>query len=284
MEFKVTSDEIAAFVAEAWHQGALHARDGLPWRYVDDAYQVCVSEVMLQQTQVSRVLNYWPRFMRAFPTVDALASAEVSDVLELWQGLGYNRRALALKRMADTCSARYDGKLPDTYESLLDLPGVGPCTAAGVMAFARNQPAVYIETNVRAVFIRWFFPDREKVTDKQLAPLVERACSVDDPRGWYYALLDWGAYLKSTGDNAARRSASYTRQSAFEGSRRQKRAFVLREVLGQPGVRADAVKAALDESETVSGRAEVPPALFESILQDLVTEGFFRREGDALIS
>jgi A/G-specific adenine glycosylase len=282
LEPEITSGEIAAFVAEAWRQGTLHARDGLPWRYVDDAYQVCVSEVMLQQTQVSRVLGYWPRFVRAFPTVDALASADVSDVLELWQGLGYNRRALALKRMADICSVRYGGKLPDTYEELLGLPGVGSCTAAGIVAFARNRPAVYIETNVRAVFIRHFFPDAEKVTDKQLAPLVERTCSADDPRGWYYALLDWGAYLKSTGENAARRSAGYTRQSAFEGSRRQKRAFILREVLGQPGVRTDAVKAALDESETASGRAEVPSDLFESVLQDLVAEGFFRREGDTL--
>ena len=274
---------LAAFVQEAWRQGGEHARDELPWRFLDDPYLVYVSEAMLQQTQVSRVLKHWPRFVAAFPSIDALASADTSDVLEMWQGLGYNRRALALKRAADECSARHGGSMPKTYEELLALPGVGPATAAGIMAFAYDKPAVYIETNVRAVFIHWFFPDDERVSDAQLRPLVELTCPAHDARRWYYALLDWGAHLKSMGVNPSRRSAHYTRQSAFEGSRRQKRAFVLREVLGSPGIDASSVHAALDGAERAAGRQAVPADLFDSIVDDLIAEGFFRREGESLV-
>lgn len=277
------AERLAVFKQQAWRQGALHSRDDLPWRFVDDPYLVYVSEVMLQQTQVARVLKRWPRFVGLFPTIDALASASTSDVLEQWQGLGYNRRALALKRAADECSQHYAGTMPRTLEGLLALPGVGPATAAGIMAFAYNRPGVYLETNVRTVFIHELFPDAEKVSDAQLRPLVEATCSQDDPRRWYYALLDWGAYLKGIGANAGRRSAHYTRQSAFEGSRRQKRAFVLREVLGQPGIESYLVKATLDEHESAAGRPEVAQREFDSIVDDLVAEGFFHREGASLV-
>ena len=185
----------------------------LPWRHIDDPYAVLVSEIMLQQTQVARVGRFWERFLAAFPTVDALAAAAVPDVLELWQGLGYNRRALALKRTADQCAAEGEGRLPDTYEGLLALPGIGPATAAGVMAFAHQVPGVYVETNVRAVFLHELFPDRDGVSDRELAPTVAAAAlcgpAAADPRRWYYGLLDYGAHLKATGVNPTRRSASY---------------------------------------------------------------------------
>ena len=272
-----------AFVAYAWEQGKRWARNDLPWRFLDDPYAVYVSEAMLQQTQVVRVLDHWPRFMAAFPTVDALASASTSDVLDAWQGLGYNRRALALKRAADTCAREHHGAMPRTIEQLEALPGVGPATAAGIMAFAYQRPSVYIETNVRAVFIQWFFADAEgTVNDRQLRPLVEAACSVEHPREWYYALLDWGAHLKSTGVNPSRKSAHYSRQSAFEGSRRQKRAFVLREVLGADGITRGQVKDALDASENQVGRAASDWVLFDSIVDDLINEGFFY-EQDGLL-
>ena len=279
----VDDARLRAFQEEAWRQGHEHARDDLPWRYLDDAYLVYVSEVMLQQTQVARVLKRWPRFVAAFPSIDALASADAADVLEMWQGMGYNRRALAMKRTADECSARYEGNLPRTYDELLALPGIGPATAAGIMAFAYGQPSVYIETNVRAVFIHEFFPDAGVVDDRELRPLVEATCSQDDPRGWYYALLDWGAHLKGTGENPSRRSAQYSRQGAFEGSRRQKRAFVLREVLGQPGIGMDQVHAALDAAEAAAGRGDVPQDVFAGIVEDLAREGFFRVQEGRLL-
>lgn len=300
----------------AWPQGALSQVEfvervcaagveryrALPWRHVDDAYAVLVSEVMLQQTQVTRVERFWRRFLAAFPTIDALAAASTSDVLEMWQGLGYNRRALALKRAADECSARFGGQLPRAYDQLVALPGIGPATAAGVRAFAWQLPGVYLETNVRAVFLHELFPHDEKVPDRQLIPLVEATCPptpsaerlsspafrapdpLASPRDWYYALLDYGAHLKATGANPTRRSAHYTRQSAFEGSRRQKRAWITRRVLASPeGVRAHCVLADLSEAELRAGRDAVEPEVFSSIVDDLLFEGFFRREGDLLL-
>lgn len=250
----------------------------LPWRCIDDPYAVLVSEVMLQQTQVARVEKHWTRFLGLFPTVDALAAAGTADVLAQWQGLGYNRRALALKRAAEVCAAERGGKLPDTAEELEALPGIGPATAAGVMAFAYNRPSVYIETNVRTVFLHELFPACDKVSDRQLAPLVAATCPEDDARAWYYALLDYGAHLKTLVANPSRRSAHYTRQSAFEGSRRQKRAELVRIVLAEPGIGADELAERLDVFERAAGRDGVDAATFDSIVGDLVTEGFFRSE------
>lgn len=275
--------DIKLFRETVWQMGECHSRNDLPWRFIDDPYQVYVSEAMLQQTQVSRVLKFWPRFIAAFPTIDALASASTSDVLEMWQGLGYNRRALALKRAADECSACFEGRMPNTYDGLLALPGIGPATAAGIMAFAFNKPGAYIETNVRSVFIHHFFQDAEKVSDAQLKPLVLEACPGDNPRGWYYALLDYGAYLKSTGVNPNRKSSHYSRQSAFEGSHRQKRSFVLREVLAQPGISVDDVFSLLNATEERAGRGPVDRETFEKVLNQLVSEGFFRQENDILL-
>lgn len=275
------------FVGRMLAQGDALYRD-LPWRYVDDPYAVLVSEIMLQQTQVARVGRFWERFLADFPTIDALASAAVPDVLERWQGLGYNRRALALKRTADRCAAEGEGRLPDSYEGLLALPGIGPATAAGVMAFAHQVPGVYVETNVRAVFLHELFPDREGVPDRELVPLVAAAAlhplAAVNPRRWYYGLLDYGAHLKATGINPTRRSASYNRQSTFEGSRRQKRSWIVRRVLAAPeGASAAAVHADLNRVEAAAGRDGVDGDLFASIIHDLVSEGFFHRDGDLLV-
>ncbi|MEG0324250.1 MAG: adenine glycosylase, partial [Raoultibacter sp.] len=181
--------DLGRFIATVWEEGGLRYRD-LPWRNIDDPYAVLVSEVMLQQTQVVRVLKHWERFLSLFPTLDALAAADTAFVLEQWQGLGYNRRALALKRTAEQCSESGQGKLPKTVDELMALPGIGQATAAGVVAFAYDKPSIYIETNVRTVFIHELFADAESVTDRELRPLVEATCSEDRPRAWYYALLD----------------------------------------------------------------------------------------------
>lgn len=268
-----------AFVELVRAEGRLHHRD-LPWRYIDDAYGVLVSEVMLQQTQVARVLKHWERWMALFPTVDALAAAGTADVLAQWQGLGYNRRALALKRACEECAATREGRLPETAEELVKLPGIGPATAAGVMAFAFDRPGVYLETNVRTVFLHELFPGREGVADRELVPLVAATCPEEGARAWYYALLDYGAHLKSVTANPSRRSAHHTRQSAFEGSRRQKRAELVRVVLAEPGIGEDELARRLDAFERAAGRDAVDAETFASIVSDLVAEGFFRREGE----
>jgi A/G-specific adenine glycosylase len=269
-----------AFVAKVWQEGKVRYRD-LPWRNLDDPYAVLVSEVMLQQTQVKRVLNYWPRFLGMLPTLDALAAADTALVLELWQGLGYNRRALALKRCAETCAANRAGTLPETYEELVALPGIGKATAAGVLAFAYQKPAMYLETNVRTVFLHELFPGEEGVSDKQLEPLVAVACPDDDPRGWYYALLDYGAHLKAIMPNPSRRSKHHTRQSTFEGSHRQKRGELIRIVLSSPGIGAAAIARELDAFEAEHGRDPLDPQVLDTLLAELVAEGFFRKEGDS---
>ena len=271
----IDEKRLAAFRETVWSEGGKRYRE-LPWRHIQDAYAVLVSEVMLQQTQVVRVLGYWERFLDQFPTLDDLASAETGAVLESWQGLGYNRRALMLKRCAEACSAQHAGQLPRDYTELVALPGIGPATAAGVRAFAWNLPGVYLETNVRSVFLHeWFADTDEPVRDRQLIPLVSAACPDNAACDWYYALLDFGAYLKSQGTNPSRKSAHHTRQSTFEGSRRQKRAELVRIVLENPGIAQDDLRAALDEAEQAAGRPAVPADLARAIIADLVGEGFF---------
>ena len=273
------SPEEQALVAKVWSEGARLYRD-LPWRNVEDPYAVMVSEIMLQQTQVVRVEKYWKRFMALFPTLDALASAETSLVLEMWQGLGYNRRALALKRTAEICSREFNGVLPESQEELLSLPGIGKATAGGIMAFAYQKPSMYLETNVRTVFIHELFPGREKVSDKELEPLVWRTCSREDPRGWYYALLDYGSYLKSTMPNPSRRAKHHTKQTKFEGSRRQKRAELVRFVLAQREASFRELVSALSDFEKKQGRKAPDADLVRSIANDLVAEGFFSQQGE----
>ena len=275
--------DLGRFIATVWAEGGAHYRD-LPWRNLDDPYAVLVSEVMLQQTQVVRVLKHWERFLDLFPTPDALAAADTAFVLEQWQGLGYNRRALALKRTAEQCSKQYGGTLPRTVDELIELPGIGQATAAGVMSFAFNKPSTYIETNVRTVFIHELFADAEVVSDRELKPLVVQTCSQDKPRAWYYALLDYGAHLKQVTVNPSRRSAHYAKQSTFEGSRRQKRAELLRCVLGDPGIARDELFDKLEAFEAEAGRAAVARSDFDAIVDDLVREGFFQASDQGLFA
>lgn len=273
----VSQDEISfeeqTFVDFIWQEGKARWRD-LPWRNIDDPYAVLVSEIMLQQTQVSRVMNYWERFLRVFPTLDSLAAGDTSLVLELWQGLGYNRRALALKQTAEICSKDFNGALPKEYDQLLSLPGIGKATAAGVLCFAHNVPALYLETNVRTVFLHHFFSDMDQVSDKSLEPLVAKTTSPSDPRGWYYALLDYGSYLKSSVINPSRRSKHHAKQSAFEGSRRQKRAEIVRMLLTNPDMAFVDIRRELNAFELQRGRGEVNDSDLLAILDRLVKEGF----------
>ena len=225
----VVLDETALvrFRRRVWWHGRRHYRS-LPWRETGDPYAILVSEMMLQQTQVPRVLGHYARFLARFPDPASLASAPLADVLERWSGLGYNRRALALHRAAGVVVHQHGGALPPDRDLLLRLPGVGPSTAGALLAFAFSRPAVFIETNIRRVFLHQFFPAAAAVADAALLPLVERTVDRGQPRRWYYALMDWGAALGRRPGNPNRRSAHYSRQSPFAGSRRELRGRVLR--------------------------------------------------------
>lgn len=213
----------------------LHGRD-LPWRKTTDPYGVLVSEVMLQQTQVSRVIPKYDDFMGRFPQVESLARAPLEDILGAWQGLGYNRRALALKRAAEQIMARHNGLVPDDEASLQALPGIGTATARSIQAFAFNKPVVFIETNIRAVFLHYFFKGREKVSDTELEPIIEATLDRENPRRWYNGLMDYGTYLKKARPNPARASAHHVVQAPFRGSLRQVRGAILRLLLDNGAV------------------------------------------------
>ena len=318
--------ELRVFVEFVAKKGRELYRD-LPWRRTYDPYAIWISEVMLQQTQVSRVDGRWQRWLERFPTVDALAAAAPSDVLEEWQGLGYNRRALSVHRAAQAISEA-GGVFPQDPKELVKLPGIGPATAAGIRAFAFNLHGVYLETNVRTVFLHELYPQAEGVPDSELVPLVELTCpaSVADagnadsaanvadadgaanvadavaavtdavvdtaaesdeteltPRSWYYALLDYGAYLKKTIPNPSRRSKSHVKQSRFEGSHRQKRAELLRVLLAhkdEGGAEFDTLHQELCQVEVNAGRETLDEQVTLGLLEELAKEGFCQKNDE----
>lgn len=263
----------------------------LPWRNIDDPYAVYISEIMLQQTQVSRVLKYWTEWMQKFPCIETVALADLGDILDSWQGLGYNRRALSIKKTCDICTAAYGGKLPATYKELLTLPGIGKSSAAGICAFALNEPALYIETNVRTVIIHEYLPATSQVKDAQieeilsilLAQCTNKGMSV---RSFYYALLDMGSILKKTHGNANKQSNTYTKQSPFEGSLRQKRSFIIQFLLykvDDEQCSRESLLEALNQHELSQGRTCVEKAVFDEILIDqLIHEGFIQENSRGL--
>ncbi len=205
-----------------------------PWRRTRDPWAILVSEVMLQQTQTARVAPKYEAWMEAFPDPGALASAKPERVISLWSGLGYNRRALALRDAARIIVERHGGTVPRDERALDDLPGIGIYTARAVLAFAFGENVAFIETNIRAVFIHFCFADRESVSDKEIMVLAEEAAKGEDPREWNYALMDYGAALKRVAPNPNRKSSGYARQSKFEGSVRQVRGAIVRKLSEGP--------------------------------------------------
>lgn len=208
-------------------------RHDLPWRQTTDPYLILVSEIMLQQTQVERVIPKYELFISAYPTSKKLSRASLKDVLMLWQGLGYNRRAKALLEAARHIEEQFEGVFPCSKEAILSLPGVGSYTTGAVLAFAFNEAHVMIETNIRTVFLHHFFLGRHDVPDSELLPLIAGTLDTVDPRTWYYALMDYGSHLKKTVPNPSKRSAQYTKQSKFEGSNRQIRGALIRVLTAQ---------------------------------------------------
>lgn len=218
------------YIWEYYHQ---NGRD-LAWRRTRNPYHILVSEIMLQQTQVSRVIAKYPEFIRAFPTIQLLAQASLSNVLKVWQGMGYNRRALYIKRAAEIIVIVFGGVVPDDPAQLQTLPGIGHATAGSIVAFAFNKPTVFIETNIRRVYLHFFFSGKDNVDDKELLPIIEKTVDLENSREWYYALMDYGTMLAKTQGNANKRSKHYAKQSKFEGSNRQVRAAVLRAISQKP--------------------------------------------------
>lgn len=217
---------LTKFKALVWRYYRAHGRHNLPWRKTKDPYRILVSEVMLQQTQVERVIPLYKKFIKQFPTAKKLAAAPLSAVLKSWQGLGYNRRAKMLQEAARELLMRKISTVPE----LEALPGVGPYTARAVAAFAYNKDVIFVETNIRTAIIHHFFPKRKKVRDGEIEKILIQVLPKGRAREWYSALMDYGAYLKRSGISHNVRSKKYVKQSKFAGSLREARGAILREL------------------------------------------------------
>jgi A/G-specific adenine glycosylase len=262
--------QLTAFRSLIWR----HYRDNgrsLPWRETKDPYWIVVSEIMLQQTQVARVTPYYQRFLQRFPTWHALAQASLHDVLREWQGLGYNRRAKALREMAQIVTKDYQGILPSSEQQLLALPGIGRYTAAAILVFAFDRPALLIETNIRSALISHFFANNISVSDLELQQILERLQprARSKLRPWYYALMDYGAALKAKGLRLNQRSAHYRPSTAFKGSARQIRGGILRLLSSKGSITSSCLLRELAEFDKQRVQCE---------LQRLVQEGMLVKD------
>jgi A/G-specific adenine glycosylase len=255
------------FVEILWKKGNELYRT-MPWREDTRPYYVLVSELMLQQTQVDRVIPKFEAFIERFPDVASLATAPLADVLTLWSGLGYNRRAKFLHESAKKIMSEFQGNFPETKAELLLLPGVGEGTSGAILAYAFNQPVVFIETNVRTVYFYHFFTEGEKVSDAELAVLVEETLDYEHPREFYWALMDYGTRLKKNGAGKITQSKHYKRQSALKGSVREIRGQIVhRLTLGDANIKVLQQDVVLDER-------------FQPALDGLLRDGLVEQTGD----
>jgi len=264
---KLSAHDISLFRNKVYGYYKKYGRH-LPWRKTQDPYHILVSEVMLQQTQVERVIPKYHEFIRHLPDVQSLASVSLKRLLRLWQGLGYNRRAIYLQKLARMVITEYGGKIPSTLHGLSKLPGIGKTTASAILAFAFNIPTVFIETNIRSVFIHHFFPKQKYVHDKEILPVVEQTLDSKNPRQWYNALMDYGTMLKQTVKNPGRKSAHYQLQSPFRHSDRKIRGLVIRFLLS---------KAPRSMEEIVHMTGEKRERI-ERIVKQLENEGLVKKQ------
>ena len=242
-------------------------RRNFPFRQNITPYNVLVSEIMLQQTQTGRVSQKFMNFVEKFPDFLALSKAPLEDVLKVWQGLGYNRRAIALKKISDIVINNYHGKLPDSIEILKLLPQIGNNTASSIVSFAFNIPTVFIETNIRRVYIYFFFHNKNNINDKEIIPIVEKTIDKSNPREWYYALMDYGVMLRKSHPELHKKSMHYRKQAPFKGSNRQIRGELLKLL-----IRVKTLK----KSELENKFKNISPDRLRRILFQLGKEGFIK--------
>ncbi|MBV8661167.1 MAG: A/G-specific adenine glycosylase [Candidatus Dependentiae bacterium] len=224
---RLTDDQIAQFQKLIYDFYTQNKRD-FPWRKEITPYKIVISEIMLQQTQTARVVPKFENWLQRFPDFASLAQGTNHDILSAWQGLGYNRRGLALGKIAQIVTHDFNGQLPNDPKILQTFPAIGPNTAGSICAFAFDNPTTFIETNIRTVFTDIFFKGQQNIDDKQLLPLITQTIDCKNARDWYYALMDYGVHLKQKLPKINAASKHYTRQSRFEGSKRQVRGAIIR--------------------------------------------------------
>lgn len=236
------------------------------WRAKITPYRIIVSEIMLQQTQTDRVAKKFTEFTKLFPSFLSLSRATRADVIRAWQGLGYNRRALFLHTLAQTVIQKYHGRVPKNTEELIALPGIGKNTAGSIAAFAFNQPTIFIETNIRSVFLHTFFSNQTNIPDTKIIPLIEMTLDQKNPRQWYWALMDVGVILKKAIGNPSRASQHYSKQTRFQGSNRQIRGAIVRALSDSPILTFARLMNTLS-TEGITDRSAIEHAL-DTLLKD----------------
>ncbi len=279
---KISPLKIKDFQKVVWNYYKTSGRNNLPWRKNINPYRIWVSEVMLQQTQVDRVIGFFDAWMNQFPTVQKLADASQIDVLKQWKGLGYNSRAIRMKQAAQVVVNNYKGKFPTDYNELQTLPGIGPYTAGAISAFVHNQSIVLIETNIRRVFIHHFFNDAIDIHDDEILELVKKTIDKENPREWYWALMDYGSFLGRTLNikgkkyNPNIQSKHYTKQSAFTGSDREIRGAILKILLEN---HHSVSKAALAKKIQIFSNDK---ERIQKIMNQMLREGYFELKGNTI--
>lgn len=261
--------EVREFQATVWGYYAQHARE-MPWRTDHSPYRVLVSELMLQQTQAARVIPKFEAFMDQFPNVQVLADAPLDSVIRAWQGLGYNRRARFLHEAAKMIVAGFGGAFPPSTAELTRLPGVGKNTAGAIVAYAFDEPVVFVETNIRTVLFHHFFDDAALVDDRELLPLVRATLPSANIREWYWALMDYGTHLKRTAGSRLDVSRHYKKQAPLKGSVREVRGQIVR-TLADGSLSEAELRSALHADDR-----------FDTALTGLIRDGLVTRDAGSL--
>lgn len=270
-----------AFQKHVWDWYTKNRRS-LPWRPPrlsssqtwcrNHAYEIFISEIMLQQTQVDRVIPFFEKFITELPDWEALATCPQPKLLKLWKGLGYNRRALNTKRAAQYILAHHDGILPKDLKELQKIPNVGVYTSAALMNFVHRTPTPLIETNVRTVFFHHFYPNQENISDEKIMKKVSATLHTENPREWMYALMDYGSHLRSEGVRITSKSKHYTKQKSFKGSKREIRGKILEILLDEPVLSPEILEQKI--TDEIKDNENNPM----HIIEDMIEEGFLEKK------
>lgn len=270
---KITPKQKSDFQKEIYSYYNKYKRD-FPWRKTDDPYCIFVSEMMLQQTQTERVIEKYKEFIDAFPSCEVLAKSTYADVLGVWKGLGYNRRAKWIHECAKIIIRDHKGILPDNAPALEALPGIGKATARSMLAFAYNKDVLFIETNIRTMYIHFFFSDnKQDIHDKEILAVMKQTYDAGNAREWYSALMDYGVFLKKKYGNMNHRSIHYHKQSRFEGSDRQMRGRLLDILLRKKEVFIQDVIGILGDD----------PKRVRKIIDDMIGEELFKKDKNGIL-
>jgi A/G-specific adenine glycosylase len=258
----ISSSRIKSFQEKIFNWWKSNRRE-FPWRQTTDPYKILVSEIMLQQTQASRVVEKYNEFINKYPSLENLASATGAQVLKIWSGLGYNRRALWLLEASKEIMEMK--QFPKTSKDLEELKGIGPYTSRAILIFAFNKDVATVDTNIRRIFIHEGFAI-EETTDEELFTIANRLLPKGQSRDWHNALMDYGAE-KITAKKTGIRPPS--KQSSFKNSSRMFRGAIVKYLIKNSNV----------NDQKIANECQIPKEELDDILSSLIKDGLIVRSG-----